>query len=76
MRQPHPRRQIIGNSQDIPQGIYLKLVERLIDRRFEQRLELMHPILELGCRFCVFDVAVAIGVRYNNGIGAVIARKA
>lgn len=64
MRQPHPRRQVVGDSQDVPQDPDLKLVKRLVDRRFQQRLKLMHAILELGCRFRVFDVAVAISVGY------------
>lgn len=64
MRQPHPRRQIIRDRQDIPQRIDFKLVKRLINRRFEQRLELMYAVLELGCRFWVLDVAVAIRAQY------------
>ena len=74
MSQPHPRRQIIRNSQDIPQCIDLKLVKRFINRRFEQRLKLMHAILELCCRFLV--LAVAISVRYRCGSGVVVAGKA
>ena len=74
MSQPHPRRQIIRNRQDIPQCIDLKLIERLINRRFEQRLKLMYAVLELCCRFLV--LAVAIGVRYRYGSGVVVAGKA
>ena len=64
VRQSHPRRQIVGDRQDVPQCINLKLIKRLVNGRFEQRLKLMHTILELGRGFWVFDVTIAISVRY------------
>ena len=68
MSQPHPRRQIIRNSQDIPQCIDLKLIKRLINRRFKQRLKLMHAVLELCCRFLVVAIAISVRCRYDSGL--------
>lgn len=36
----------------------------------------MHTVLELSRRFWVFDIAVAINVRYDDAGGIVVARKA
>ncbi len=63
MPQPHPPGQLIRHRQNIPQRINLKLVKRLIHRRLQQRLELMHAILNLGRRIGVLDIAVAVGIR-------------
>ena len=47
MTQPHPWRQVVRYSQYIPQCPYLKLVKSLVDRRFQQCLQLMYTILNL-----------------------------
>lgn len=64
MRQSHPRRQIVRDRQDVPQCINLKFIKRLVDGRFEQCLKLMHTILELGRRFWVLNITIAISVWY------------
>jgi len=63
MPQPHPRRQIIWNRQDIPQRPDLEIIKRLVDRRLKQCLQLMHAILYLGRSFGVFDIAIPIRIR-------------
>ena len=67
MSQPHVRQQLVRHRQDVAQRVNLKLVEGLVDRGFQQRLQLMHAVLDLGPRgllvVLVLElVAVAVGV--------------
>lgn len=41
MLQPHPRHQVLRDRENIPQHVDLKLIIRLIDRGFKQRLQLV-----------------------------------
>jgi hypothetical protein len=47
MIQAHPVLYILGHAEDIPHGINLHLVEVLVHRCLEQRLQLVDAILNL-----------------------------
>lgn len=62
MPQPHPRHQLLRDCQYIPQHVDLQLVKVLVHVRLQQRLELMHALLDLRPRFRVHRVALAVCV--------------
>jgi hypothetical protein len=74
MTQSHPRREVIRDRQDVSQSVYLKLIERFIDSRFQQRLELMHAVFDLSARLGVF--AIAISILYGKCRRSVVASEA
>lgn len=71
MPQSDPAEQILWDSENIPEHVYLELVKCLIDGRLQQRLQLVQPVLDLQPGFGILDVAVLVGVRDGGAIGGV-----
>ena len=71
MRQPNGPYYLLWHSQDIPQDVDLKLIKRLIDRRLQQCLKLLQPILDFQPRLGVLDISVLVCVR-NRRVGVVL----
>ncbi len=51
MTQAYPIHDVIRHRQNISQDVYLKFIKVFIDRRFEERFELMNPVFDL--EFCL-----------------------
>jgi hypothetical protein len=50
VRQSHPRQRVGRHGEHVAQHVDLKLVKVLVDVRLEQRLELVHAVLNLALR--------------------------
>jgi hypothetical protein len=62
MRQPDRSQQLCRHGQDISQHVDLEFVKGLVDRRLQQRFQLVQAILDLESRFGILDVSVLVGV--------------
>lgn len=58
----HQGKQVLRHSENIPQDIDLKLVKRFINIGFEQRLQLVQPVLNLQLRLRINNIAILISV--------------
>lgn len=65
----------IGDGQEIPQGIDLKLVKGLVDGRIEQTLQLDYTGLNLCFGFLINSIFFAIFVRAWSSCCSLFRRK-
>lgn len=68
MSKSHPTQQVFRYSEDVSQDVDFEFIKRLVNRRLEQCLKLMQPVLNLQSRLRVVDIAVCISVRNGRRV--------
>lgn len=67
----HPREQILGNGEDVPQHVDLELIECLVDIGFKKCLQLVQSILDLKFRLWIDNVSILISLMNDSSVTVV-----
>lgn len=67
----HPRKQILGDGEDVSQHVDLEFIKRFVDIGFKKSLQLVQSILDLKFRFRVDDVSILVGLMNDRPVTVV-----